>query len=213
MDWPVWFGYFAVISSIVTSSMKTMVPLRVVSILCNSCFIIYGYFAAVYPTLLLNLVLLPLNAARLYQIVQLVNKVDEAARSELSTDWLMPFMARRKCLKGDVVFRKGDLAAAMFYTASGRFRLVELGIDVPPGKIIGELGLIAPGNCRTQTLECVEDGEILTITYTQVKQLYYQNPKFGFYFLQLTSHRLFENVARLEQQLAVKDGAVRLLPT
>jgi len=37
-----------------------------------------------------------------------------------------------------------------------------------------------------------------------VKQLYFQNPKFGFYFLQLTSRRLFENVARLEKRLAEK---------
>ena len=50
-------------------------------------------------------------------------------------------------------------------------------------------------------LECVEDGELLTITYAQVKQLYYQNPEFGFYFLQLTSARLFQDIRQLEERL------------
>jgi len=34
------------------------------------------------------------------------------------------------------------------------------------------------------------------------KQLYYQNPTFGFFFLQLTSRRLFDNIKRLESEVA-----------
>jgi CRP-like cAMP-binding protein len=56
-----------------------------------------------------------------------------------------------------------------------------------PGQVIGELGLIAPDNKRTLTFECMEDGELVTISCGQVKQLYFQNPQFGFYFLQLIS--------------------------
>ena len=66
VEWPMWFGFAAVASSIVTCAMKTMIPLRIVSMVCNSLFIIYGFFGAVYPTLLLNLILLPLNSLRLH---------------------------------------------------------------------------------------------------------------------------------------------------
>jgi Cyclic nucleotide-binding domain len=208
-SWPMWFAYLAVASSILTSSMKTMVPLRIVSMLCNSCFIIYGYFATVYPTLVLNLVLLPLNAARLYQMLQLVNNTERAVNDDFSIDWLRPYMTRRQCRKGDILFHKDDVADAMFYISSGRFCLAELGIELLPGQLVGELGLLAPGNRRTQTLECVESGEVLCITYPQVKQLYYQNPKFGFYFLQLTSNRLFDNVGRLERELKTTRAAIR----
>ena len=45
---------------------------------------------------------------------------------------------------------------------------------------------------------------MLQITYDQVKQLYYQNPQFGFYFLQLTTRRLFENIAHLERELSAR---------
>ena len=53
-------------------------------------------------------------------------------------------------------------------------------------------------NKRTLTFECVEDGELLTISYSQVKQIYFQNPVFGFYFLQLISQRLFKDIERLQ---------------
>jgi len=55
---------------------------------------------------------------------------------------------------------------------------------------------------RTQTLECIEGGTILSVSYTQVEELYVQNPAFGFYFLRLASARLFQNIGTLEQQLA-----------
>ncbi len=62
----------------------------------------------------------------------------------------------------------------------------------PAGAIVGELGMLSPGNLRTGTLVCIEPGIVLGVAYADVKQLYYQNPEFGFYFLKLTSERLFQ---------------------
>ena len=187
-------------------------PLRVVSMTCNALFIIYGFFGGIYPTLVLNLILLPLNTVRLQQMRKLIQDVEAAASyGETSIDWLKPFMSRRGFHKGDIVFRKGDVADAMYYSVSGRYRLCEMGIDLPTGQVFGDLGLLAPGNRRTQTIECIEDGEVLTASYQQVKELYFQNPQFGFYFLRLTSERLFDNIARLEQELARKNEALALL--
>jgi CRP-like cAMP-binding protein len=211
-EWPMWFGYAAVASSVVTCAMKTMIPLRFVSIACNTLFIIYGFFGGVYPTLLLNLILLPLNSLRLQQMRKLIQDVEAAASyGETSIDWLKPFMASRRFRKGDIVFRKDDVADAMYYSVSGRYRLCEIGIEIPAGQVFGDLGLLAPGNRRTQTVECMEDGEALTASYQQVKELYFQNPQFGFYFLRLTSERLFDNINRLEQELAHKNEALAAL--
>jgi CRP/FNR family transcriptional regulator, cyclic AMP receptor protein len=91
----------------------------------------------------------------------------------------------------------------MFFVVSGRYHLDELGMDILPGQVVGELGLFAMDKSRTQTLECIGDGELMKISYDQVKQLYYQNPQFGFYFIQLVTRRLFENIARLEGELAI----------
>ena len=211
-EWPMWFGYAAVASSIVTCAMKTMIPLRIVSMTCNALFIIYGFFGGIYPTLILNLILLPLNSVRLQQMRKLIQDVEAAASyGETSVDWLKPFMVRRSFRKGDIVFHKGDVADAMFYSVTGRYRLCEMGIEIPAGQVFGDLGLLAPGNQRTQTIECTEDGEVLTATYQQVKELYFQNPQFGFYFMRLTSERLFENIRRLEEELTRKNDALAAL--
>jgi CRP/FNR family cyclic AMP-dependent transcriptional regulator len=89
----------------------------------------------------------------------------------------------------------------MFYTLSGRFRLNELDIELLQGQLVGEMGFMSPQNKRTQTLECLEGGEVLSISYDQVRQLYFQNPEFGFYFLRLTSERLFHNMQKLEAEI------------
>jgi len=208
-EWPIWFGYAAVISSIITCAMKTMIPLRIVSMTCNTLFIIYGFFGGIYPTLVLNLVLLPLNTLRLHQMRKLIQDVEAAASmGETSIDWLKPFMSRRSFRKGDIVFRKGDVADAMFYSVTGRYQLKEMGIEIPVGQVFGDLGFLAPDNRRTQTIECTEDGEVLTATYQQVKELYFQNPQFGFYFMRLTSERLFDNISRLEQEIVQKNAVI-----
>lgn len=195
------FGYAAALLSLATFAMKGMIPLRIAGIGTNLAFILYGGFAPIYPVLVLHLTLLPLNIVRLHQMLQLVRKVKAASQGDLNMDWLKPFMSKRTCKAGEVIFSKCDLSSAMFYTVSGKYRLVEISADVAPGQMIGEIGLIAPDNRRTLTFACVEDGEVLEISYTDVKQLYFQNPRFGFYFLQLISQRLFQDITRLEQRL------------
>lgn len=194
-------GYLAALLVFLTFYMKTMIPLRVVGICSNCAFIAYGYLGGLYPVLILHLILLPLNAWRLREMLRLTKQVREAAQADLKMDWLRPFTSSRRISAGDILFRKGDAASAMYFIVSGRCRLTELGIDILPGQVVGELALLAPDQSRTQTLECTENGELLQITYEQVRQLYYQNPQFGFYFIRLIAQRLFQNIARLEGEL------------
>lgn len=199
-------GYVGGVFNIVTYSMKTMIPLRIMAIVSNCVFITYGASARIYPVLILHVILLPLNAVRLREMLQLVKRIREAVHGDVSMDWLKPFMSKRHYARGDVLFRKDDVAQDMFFILTGRFRLRELNMELGAGQVVGELGLLAPGNHRTQTLECVEDGEVLTIKYDEVRQLYFQNPEFGFYFLRLTTQRLFQNIARLEDEVATLRG-------
>jgi hypothetical protein len=186
---------------VATLLMRTMVPLRVSGIISDVFFIGYGVLATSVTTLLLYGLLLPINCMRLYQMLRLVKKARISAQGDLSMDWLKPFMTRRKYRKGDVLFRKGDRANEMFLTVTGKFLVIEIGVELPPGRLLGELGFLSPNNQRTQTVECTEDGEVLTITYDLLLELYFQNPEFGYYFLRLTSERLLQNIARLEGML------------
>ena len=200
-------GYLAAVLVFLTFYMKTMIPLRMIGICSNCMFILYGSLDGLYPVLVLHLILLPLNGLRLREMLRLTQQVRRAAQGDLNMDWLKPFTSTHWARSGDVLFRKGEAADAMFFVVSGRYRLTEFGIDIPPGEIVGELGLFALNKSRTLTLECVGDGELMRIGYEQVKQLYYQNPQFGFYFIQLATRRLFENIARLERELAACKAA------
>ena len=195
-------GYAGALLVFVTFWMKTMVPLRYLGIGSNIFFIAYGYLAAAYPPLLLHLFLLPLNIVRLREMMQLIKQVEKAASGDLNMAWIKPFTSSRRMSAGEVLFSKGATANCLFFVVSGCCRLVESGIDILPGAVVGELGLISPDKTRTQTLQCAEAGELLEITYGQVKQLYYQNPTFGFYFLRLATARLFENIGKMEADLA-----------
>ena len=200
-------GYVAALVTLGTYSMKTMIPLRMFGIAANVLFIAFGYMAGIYPTLILHVVLLPLNSLRLYQMLQLTRRVIEASHGDLNMNWLKPFMTSRRVAAGEVLFRKGDRASEMFYIVSGRCLLKEMGLEIAAGAVVGELGFLSPDQARTRTLECVSDGVLLQISYDQMKQLYFQNPKFGFYLLRLTSQRLFGNIAALESELATRAPA------
>lgn len=187
---------------VATLMVRTIVPLRIIGIISMLFFIAYGALAGAVTTFFLYLLSLPINVIRLRQMLTLVKKARLSAQGDLSMDWLRPFMTPRKYKKGDVLFKKGDVAKEMFYTVSGKFLVKEIGIELPPGRIMGELGFIDPNNLRTGTVESLEDSEVLTITYDRLLELYFQNPEFGYYFLRLTTERLMQNIARLEATVA-----------
>ena len=181
---------------------------RVMGIVSMMFFIAYGALAGAIATVFLYLLSLPINVFRLRQMLNLAKKAKLSAQGDLSMDWLRPFMTPRKYQKGDVLFHKGDVAKEMFLTVTGKFLVTEIGVELPPGRIMGELGFITPKNRRTQTVECIENGEVLSITYDKLLELYFQNPEFGYYFLRLASERLMQNIARLEG--AVAENKVKL---
>ena len=189
---------------------RTMVPLRVSNMVSNLSFAAYGALAGDIKTFLLYLLLFPINAVRLRQMLKLVEKARTATQGDMSMEWLKPFMTERRYRRGDVLFKKDEAANEMLLTVTGKFLVKEIGVELPPGNLMGELGFLTPNNRRTATIECLEDGQVLSITYDRLLEIYFQNPQFGYYFLVLTSQRLLENIARLEETLA-QERAARLV--
>lgn len=199
-------GYAAVAVNIGVYLMRTMIPLRLFAVVTNVLFIAYALLAGINPTLLLNCILLPLNVYRLVEMILLVRRARVAASSPtFDISFINPYTKRREVTDGQAIFNKGDVADAMYIVQSGRFVIPELGIALTPGTLVGELGLLAPSGLRTQSLLCEERGTLLVLSYEQFRRLFFQNPKFGFYFLQLTTGRLFENIERLERGQKIPD--------
>jgi hypothetical protein len=207
---------FAVVGAIflvATLLMHTMVPLRIANMAGCAFFAVFGALSGSVGTFILYLLFLPINAIRLRQMLKLIEKARIATEGDTSLEWLKPFMTERRYRRGDTLCKKDDAANEMFLTITGRYLVTEIGVELPPGRIVGELGFLTPNKQRTATVECIEDGQVLTITYEKLLEIYFQNPQFGYYFLVLTSQRLLENISRLEEVIAQEKAAQQTLAT
>jgi hypothetical protein len=189
---------------VASMSMRTAIPLRITSIASASFLLCAALLSRSLLATVLYGVLIPVHGFRLYQMLGLIKKVQAAVGGDHSLDWLRPYMKRRKYRNGDVLFRKGDEANEMFLIDTGKYRVPEIDVELQPGEIFGELGLLTPGYRRTQSVECVEDGHVLTLPYNEVRALYFENPEFGFYLLRLSSDRLLQGLARAEEALSAE---------
>jgi len=189
------------------SFVKTMIPLRWLGLGSNLGFIVYGALFPHLPMLVLHTLLLPVNLYRLIEMIRLTQRVNAAADvKDTSGLWLRPYMKRRRLKAGKVLFRKGDPADHLYMLTSGRIELVEIGVALPAGRIFGEIAFFAPDKCRTLTARCVENSEVLAINESTVRQLYYQNPDFGFHLIGLVAGRLTADIRRLETTLQAHEA-------
>jgi CRP-like cAMP-binding protein len=148
------------------------------------------------PGLIVNVVLLPVNLFRLWELRKLSQEVARATHATPVAEWLLPHMRRRAFRAGEVLFRSGDEADRIVYVARGQLKLDGVGATIGAGELIGEIGLFSPDRKRTQTVVCETDGELYEMTAEMISQLYYQNPKLGFYFMRLVTGRLLQDVRR-----------------
>jgi CRP/FNR family transcriptional regulator, cyclic AMP receptor protein len=173
--------------------MKTMIPLRIVAITSNVAFVTYallglkyGIFGRVYPILVLHSSLLPLNVLRLRQIKRLINAVNAAGKSE-TFEYLIPYMRNEMHAKGEMLFSKGEAADKLYVIEEGSVFFPELGKLLSDGAVFGEVGLFAPQSVRSLSALCDDDCRLYTITKDKVLELYYQNPRFGFFLIRMVS--------------------------
>jgi hypothetical protein len=187
------FGIAAAAASLYAAYAKTIIPLRWAAIAANCLAMIYSFSHGTYPTLLLNLILLPVNVWRLSAMVKLVRNIDSALKSDLNADWLLPYTRPKSFKAGDIMMERGEYATAAFYIVAGEAEVVEIGETFGAGTLLGEIGLLTPDGRRVMTVRCKTDVQTAVIDYDQFKQLYFQNPQFGFRLLHLVVARLQAN--------------------
>jgi hypothetical protein len=119
-------GYAAAAASLYAANSKTIIPLRYAAIVANALAMTYSFNHGTYPTVMLNAVLLPINAFRLHAMLKLIRDVDAAAKSDMNVDWLLPYMRPKEFKAGEVFIRRGDIADKAFYILSGEVEIVEI---------------------------------------------------------------------------------------
>lgn len=191
--WIDMLGYAAALTVFATFYMSTMRPLRILALSSNILFAAYGFFGGLYPVLILHVALFPINLARLIEVQKLISRVDNAATAALSMTDLMPYMRRRKVPAGETLFKRGDFADRLYYIGSGAVEVTEIGIALKAGQVFGEIGLFAPDHKRTATVVTTEACELYELAEAKVRELYFQNPAFGFGVMRLITLRLLED--------------------
>jgi CRP/FNR family cyclic AMP-dependent transcriptional regulator len=186
-------GVAAAAASLYAAHAKTIIPLRVAAVIANALAMAYSLSHGTYPTFVLNALLLPLNAWRLHQMVSLIRGIDAALATDMNVDWLVKYMRPTRFRAGDVMMARGDYATEAFYVIAGEVELVEINQTRGAGTLLGEIGLFTPNGQRTMTVRCKTDVEAAKIGYDQIKELYFQNPQFGFKLLHLIVARLQSN--------------------
>jgi hypothetical protein len=186
-------GLAAAAASLYAAHAKTIIPLRVAAIVANFLAMMYSFLHGTYPTFLLNAVLLPVNGLRLRAMLKLIHDTDIAANSDMNVDWLLPYTRPKSFKAGATLMTRGDYATAAYYITAGEVEVLELNQVLGKGTFIGEIGLFTPDGKRTMTIRCKTNVETAVIDYDQFKQLYFQNPQFGFRLLHLIVARLQES--------------------
>jgi CRP/FNR family cyclic AMP-dependent transcriptional regulator len=200
MNWIEAAGYLASALVLTTFCMKTMIPLRYAAICSNAAFIVYGFYDHLYPVLILHIILLPLNVWRAVQLKRLIRRVEAASKSDLSADWMKPFMKDSQVKAGEIVFSRGDHADRLYMILAGDIHLEQIDHTLHAGDLLGEIGLFSADHQRTQTARALNDVHLLWISEGELAQVCYQNPGIAFYFLRLTTNRLIANASNLLSQ-------------
>jgi DNA-binding NarL/FixJ family response regulator len=127
-------------------------------------------------------------ATRLKQVDD--EQLRKALDNHLSVGRLLACMSHSHFRSGDVLFHKGEPSDALYYVVRGTVSLREIGIEVGPGTILGEIGLFSADHRRTCTARCESDSELLSASATDAMRLYYRDPEFAVYLIRLITRRL-----------------------
>ena len=193
MHWVDIVGWTAAALTLGAFSMRTMMPLRIMAIAANICFVLQGYLSGIYPILVLHSILLPLNAYRLAGMVKMARElrtITNDSHHYNAIEALKPLLKTRNIKDGTYIFRQGDPAKYLYFVDEGKVFLEELNIYLEPGEIFGEIAFFTNSKSRSASARCVGDCTILEIDEAGFTRLYYQNPAFSFYVTRLIANRL-----------------------
>lgn len=197
MTMPEILGYATAILLIAGFAMKTITWVRGLAIAAGLVLVAYAIVVKHPGLLVIALALVIFNVWRLLEMRRLVAMTKEATAASggpISIDWLLPYMRPVDVPQHHVLFRKGDVADAMYFVADGRVRFDEIGVEIGKGNLFGEIGIFSADQVRTAGAICVDPCSLLAISAERVRELYFQNPEFGFYLVGLITRRLMEDL-------------------
>jgi hypothetical protein len=193
-------GWLAVVLKVATFATSSMIPLRLLAMASSICFIIYSGVFQVWPLLVIELTLLPINAYRLYEIIALRRLVTHMTdESEPDFSAAMAYGKKRVIQAGNVIFTKGDPVDCLYYLAEGRVEIEDQNVTVAAGKIFGEMAFFNASAERSATVRCLEDTVVYELDEKRFTRLQYEDPKFAMAVMRTVTKRLVANAAQTQE--------------
>ena len=189
-------GYVGSALVVTSFTMKNMLWLRYVAVLSNVAFLGYGFLGELWPVFGLHLVLLPLNLVRIRQLRRLMAIAGRADTSTFPADLIIPYGTFVTFRAGQTMFERGEHADAFFYIVDGEASVVEPGVTVSGGEIVGEIGLFTDDRLRTATISCLTDVEAVRISSRDLWRVFRKDPAASFELTRVVVCRLVENQRR-----------------
>lgn len=198
-------GWLAAGTTVAAYAMKTMVPLRIMAIVSSVCFFTYGALSQAWPVMAMEAVLLPLNTWRFWQLMRIRSRIETARASEADDfSALEAYGTVRSFRAGEVIFRQGDPADALYLVRSGTVRADKYGTVMGAGEIFGEVAFFTDAATRTSSVTAVEEVEVYEVNETAFMRLHFQDPAFGMSVMRVITRRLIAGT-RLAPDLALPD--------
>lgn len=213
LHWIEAVGWLASILTVASYSVATMLPLRLLAIASSVCFAAYAFTLQLWPLLAMELILLPINLYRLWQVLALRGKLNRVSGSKQSDFSIIKAYGKRRNIKaGAVVFKRGDPVDQLYFIAKGRVSIEEMGVDLRAGDIFGEIAFFTNLATRIATARCTEDTQVYSINEKRFMRLQFEDPGFGMAVMRIITHRLIENVGKTTKpRLGDRTGAADAL--
>ena len=108
--------------------------------------------------------------------------------------WLASFGPERSYRPGDIVFRAGEQAGELFYILAGTVALEEIGLELGPHEILGEIAFFTAKNRRTATAVCKTAVQVRAIERDALVDLYDCEPSFRLALTAVLTRRLLQDL-------------------
>lgn len=196
MGWIEAIGWLASLATVAAYSVNTMMPLRILAILSSVFFAVYAILIQSWPLLGMELVLLPINCYRLWQILWLQNRLAKAEETGEDDFSVIKAYGKARTIKaGTQIFERGDPAGQLYYIDTGRIVIEDIGVEVSAGNIFGEIAFFTDAATRTATVRCLEDTRVFEIDKKRFMRLQFEDPGFGLSVMRTITRRLITNNA------------------
>jgi CRP/FNR family cyclic AMP-dependent transcriptional regulator len=195
-------GYLASTLVLCTFLTRTMLPLRFIALGSTVTFITYSALLHLYPVLVLHCVLLPVNGYRLREILQLGKSVRETVDDTKIFDALVPFARKMTVGRGEVLIRKGDPSDALYLLLEGTLWVEEAEVELHPGSIVGEMGVMSRSQLRTASVDAKSDCVLGRVSAADFQRVYFSDPSLGLSLIRLIIDRLTREVQAQRLEMA-----------